>query len=149
MHHADHLIPRKFERPAVVYSGGFGQTQARHCRKGPFANKITGGEERDGGLLTAFGNDGEPCPALLQVEDEVGGISLGKESLAALQLNYFPTKARAGQECGGIKCRARVVPCQEIASFRTVRFLCPVNARLPGTRPSVQQIPADRSITME
>src|SRR5664279_4086180 len=122
MHHANHLIPRNFERPAVVYSGGCAQTHARHCRKRSFANKIAGGEERDGGLLTAFGNDGEPCPALLQVKDRVGGISLGKESLTALQLNYFASKARAGQECVGTKCRARVFTRQENASLRTVRI---------------------------
>src|ERR1035437_8900826 len=119
MDRADHFIPCNFECRAVVDGGGRGQTKSRHCRKSSLPNKITCGEERYGGLLAALGNDGEPRPTLLQVEDGVGWIPRGEEGLLFLQFDDFSAEAGAGQESGKIKYRVCAVALQDTLSLRT------------------------------
>src|ERR1035441_8492084 len=127
MDRADHFIPCNFECRAVVDGGGRGQAKSRHCRKSSLPNKITCGEERYGGLLAALGNDGEPCPALLQVEDGVGWIPLGEEGLPFLQFDDFSAEAGLGQESGKIKYRVCAIALQDTLSLRTAGLQWPVN----------------------
>ena len=104
VHDADHLVARDLERVTGGDSSGRGQTKARNRSQRPFSDKIAFGEERDGGLLADSGNNGDLCPAFLQVEDRVRGVSLGKKVLPGLQLHNSSPQAGIGQESMDVKC---------------------------------------------
>src|ERR1700677_5406537 len=103
VHHADHLFSPYFERGAGGNGSGRGQTQASHCRKRLFSNKVTGREKRDGGFLPGCGNNRDFCAAFLKIEDRIRRASLRKKGLIGGQLDYFSPKAGARQKGGGLE----------------------------------------------
>jgi hypothetical protein len=53
----------------------------------------------DRSFLAGSQNEGDPCATFLKVENQVRWISLGEESLLALQFNHSSAKSGACQEC--------------------------------------------------
>jgi hypothetical protein len=54
-----HLVAVDLERGTRGDGGGGGHTQAGNARNRLFSNKVTGGEQGDGGFLAPFRDDGE------------------------------------------------------------------------------------------
>jgi hypothetical protein len=98
VHHADHLRPLDLECDAVGYGDGRGQTQPRHCRQRPLTDKLTRGEQRDGGFLAGLRDDREFGASALQIEDAFGRIALGEESLLGHQPGTPPPQPGLRQE---------------------------------------------------
>lgn len=68
-----------------------------------FADEVAGREQGDGGLLAAFGDDGEFGAAGLEVEDGVGGVPLGEEDLLGLEAYEMAAQPRGGEEGDGVE----------------------------------------------
>ena len=85
VHDADHLVASNPERGACSDGSGGGQAQAGDAGNRLFSNEFAGGDQGDGGLLAALGEDGELGTACLQVEDAIGWVSLREEGLLGLQ----------------------------------------------------------------
>src|ERR1035441_5619382 len=105
MHDADHLVAVDLERGTRGDGGGGGHTQAGNARNRLFSNKVTGGEQRDGGFLAPFRDDGEFGTAGLQVENAVGRVSLREEGLLGTETDEAASQSTAGEEGGDVEHR--------------------------------------------
>jgi hypothetical protein len=103
VHDADHLVAPDPERGAGGDGGGGGQAQAGDAGDRLFSNEVAGDEQGDGGLLAAFGDDGEFGATGLQVEDAIGRVSLREEGLFGLQADELSSQSGVGQEGYGIE----------------------------------------------
>ena len=79
VHHADHLFPLYLERGTGSNGGGRGQAQARHCREHTLSHRVADGEQRDGGFLAGVRDHCHFCPALLNIKDGIGRVTLRKK----------------------------------------------------------------------
>src|ERR1700683_1455994 len=97
------LFPRDLERHASHQCGGGGGANRARSRERLFADKVTGRQQRNGGLLPFFGDDGKLCPARLKIENRGGWTSLGKEELLRPQADESASFSFAGKIAGSIK----------------------------------------------
>jgi hypothetical protein len=98
-----HLVAPNPERGACGHGRGGGHAQARDAGDRLFSNEFTGSEQCDGGLLAAFGDDGELGATGLQVEDAISVASLREEGLFGRQTDELSSQSRVGQEGYGIE----------------------------------------------
>ena len=80
----EHLSTRNPEYNAYCDSRGRCCAKLFRASHRLFAEEVARGKQRNCGFLAFPGNDGEPGPAVLEIEHTVGGASLAKEGLAYL-----------------------------------------------------------------
>src|SRR6266403_2743396 len=68
-----------------------------------FAKKIAGSQDCDYRFLALLGNDGEFEPALLDVKDRVGDVSLRENNFVLTIFEYRLALADFGEKCLGIE----------------------------------------------
>src|SRR5579871_5163513 len=90
MHCADHFVSHDLEGRALCDGGCGSQPETCAGGEGLFPYKIARRKQSDGSFLADLGNDSEFGAALLQVEDGIRGISLGKEVVLRLKLDSSP-----------------------------------------------------------
>ena len=127
VHDADHFRSFDFERCAGGDCRGSRHMQAPHGCERLLADKVAGGQQRDGGFFATLRNDGQSGAPLLQIKNRVGGMSLRKEGLLRLQLDYFSSQTGIRQKCGGVKHRG--------SSSSAIGI---VSSRMPSTPGTIQ-----------
>src|ERR1051326_1617049 len=79
----------------------------RHTQRLPcqasFAKEFASSKDRDDRFFSLLGNDGYFYPALLDVENRVGGFALRKDDLTVLVFRYGPADIYSGQEHIGLE----------------------------------------------
>ena len=78
---AKHPVSFDLERDAAGYGHSRGRSHRPRFRDRFLAKEIPGGKHRYRGFFAPLGDDGELCPAILEVKHRVGRASLEKESL--------------------------------------------------------------------
>ena len=94
----EHLITRNPEYNTYGDSRGRCRAKLFRAGHGLFAEEVARGKQRNCGFLSFLGQDGEPGPAVLEIEHTVGGTSLAKESLAYLAACDGPPRPIGGEK---------------------------------------------------
>src|ERR1700721_3362989 len=102
-----YLVPHDLERHASHQCGGGGGANLARSRESLLADKVTGRQQRNGGLLAFLGDNGKLCPARLKIENRVGWALLGKEELLRPQADESASFSFAGKIARSIKSLLR------------------------------------------
>ncbi len=98
VHDADHLGAVDAEGVTGCDGGGGGEAESGGCGEGFLSDEVARIEEGDGGLFAGFGDYGEFRAAFLEVEDGVGGGSLGKDGGFGFELDDLASYTGVGKE---------------------------------------------------